>query len=745
MKAVILAGGRGERLRPLTDTRPKPLVPVLARPVMDYVLSLISHHGVTEAFVTTHYLAHQIRNRYGDEAFGMKLHYALEEEPLGTAGGVKRLENELKSEECFLVISGDALCDFDLDRAFAFHREKKADATVILSSVKTPLDYGVVLLDSFEKIFSFSEKPDWSETFSDQVNTGVYILSPRVLEKIPAGENFDFASDLFPRLLADGDALFGYKDEGYWCDIGLLPALYRCNRDLIRGKARIYMDPAGSVLPTRDGDGAYFVAEGARVDDEAQIGPDTVISPGVVLAKGSRASGSLIMERARLEEDAAAECAILCEDVRLNTGAAALPGSVVGAGSVLESGARAENGATLAPRTTLTAPPAFSRKSFAFTEEGVAEDGVPGVSRGGAERLGSAFAAYYQGDIGVFRAAASPGGSYFASAFAAGVQRGGRNARFFGAGDPSLAGFTAAHLRLPTVLVDGDGDRGLIRVFGTDGLPPLRRDVVKLVRLAEENVSSVSGMGLLLPREAPVAAYRDALCRELTRSGERLAVSFSGELSERLLESAVSAGIAAYHSRERNGLHAEVFPGGVKLFLDRERLAENEKLRLFLVRCALADGRRFFTIPEDFPQIIRDEITAAGGSFAAFTLRHTNRDEGAVRRDASRERWLFDPPFLAARALGRLRGMSDDAIRETFRSLPDIFVTELHYYPREDNKAKLLTLAGEKAGKEKNLRLVPGFYGIRIISEALSLEAALDQAFETRGRLYDIEKNIGEG
>ena len=745
MKAVILAGGRGERLRPITDTRPKPLVPVLARPVMDYVLSLISHHGVTEAFVTTHYLAHQIKHRYGEEAFGMRLHYALEEEPLGTAGGVKRLEEALRGEEMFLVISGDALCDFDLGRAFAFHREKKADATVILSSVKTPLDYGVVLLDSFEKIFSFSEKPDWSETFSDQVNTGVYILSPRVLEKIPRDTPFDFAGDLFPRLLADGDALFGYKDEGYWCDIGLLPALYRCNRDLLRGKARTYVDPAGDLRPTVDGTGTYFVSRGASVEEGAEVGPDTVLSPGVVLAKGSRVSGSLLLERARLEEDAAAECAILCEDVHLAPGAAALPGSVLGAGSRLREGARAENGATLSPRTTLTAPPAFSRRSFAFTEEGIAEDGVPGVTRDGAERLGSAFAAFYGGDIGVFRAAASPGSSYFASAFAAGVQRGGRNARFFGAGDLSLAGFTAAHLRLPLVLVDGDGDRGLIRTFGKDGMPPLRREVLKLVRLAEENVTSQSGMGLLLPKEAPLEAYDAALCRELNYSRERLAVSLSGDWSERLLVSAVRCGVAAYHSRERHGLHGEVFPGGVKLFFDQERLAENEKLRLFLVRCALAEGRRFFTLPEDFPQIIRDEITAAGGRYETFALRHTNREEETARRDAARERWLFDPPFLAARALGRLRGLSDDAIRETFRGIPDVFVTELHFYPREENKAKLLTLAGENAGKEKKVRLVPGFYGIRIISEALSLEAALDQAFETRGKLYDIEKSIGEG
>ena len=177
MKAVILAGGRGERLRPITDSRPKPLVPVLARPVMDYCLSLLAHHGVTRGYVTTHYLADQIRHRYGTEAFGVTLSYHLETRPMGTCGALKLLENEFLSEELFLVMSGDALCDFDLSEAVRFHREKNADATIILSSVKTPLEYGVVLTDTSGKVISFSEKPQWEGVFSNTVNTGIYIIN----------------------------------------------------------------------------------------------------------------------------------------------------------------------------------------------------------------------------------------------------------------------------------------------------------------------------------------------------------------------------------------------------------------------------------------------------------------------------------------------------------------------------------------------------------------------------------------
>ncbi|WP_129588641.1 nucleotidyltransferase family protein, partial [Moorella stamsii] len=219
MKAIIMAGGEGSRLRPLTCKRPKPLVPVANRPVMEYCVDLLRDLGIKEVGVTLQYLPRLIEEYFGDGSdFGLHLHYFVEDKPLGTAGSVKNAASFL--DETFVVVSGDALTDFDLRPAMAKHKENRALATLVLTTVDNPLEYGVVITNPDGSIRSFLEKPSWGEVFSDRVNTGIYILEPEVLELVPEGESFDFSKDLFPRLLKDKKPLYGITLSGYWCDIG---------------------------------------------------------------------------------------------------------------------------------------------------------------------------------------------------------------------------------------------------------------------------------------------------------------------------------------------------------------------------------------------------------------------------------------------------------------------------------------------------------------------------------------------
>jgi len=221
VKAVIMAGGEGTRLRPLTCTRPKPMVPVANRPVMAYALELLSRHGLREAAVTLQYLPRHITDYFGEgEDWGIRLHYFLESSPLGTAGSVKNAAAFL--DETFLVVSGDALTDLSVEEAVRFHRERKALATLVLTTVDNPLEYGVVITDSDGRIRRFLEKPGWGEVFSDRVNTGIYVLEPEVLQYIPSDRPFDFSRDLFPLLLREGLPLYGCLLRGFWCDIGSL-------------------------------------------------------------------------------------------------------------------------------------------------------------------------------------------------------------------------------------------------------------------------------------------------------------------------------------------------------------------------------------------------------------------------------------------------------------------------------------------------------------------------------------------
>src|SRR5437588_7803273 len=214
-----MAGGEGSRLRPLTSTRPKPLVPVAGRPIMEHILLLLRKHHLREVVATVQYLGASIRNYFGDGSdSGVSLSYSVEDSPLGTAGSVRLAEEQLK--ETFVVISGDALTDIDLGAAIRFHRQRKSMATIGLKPVPNPLEYGVVVVDDGGAVQRFLEKPSWGEVFSDLANTGIYILEPAVFGYFEAGQVVDWSGDVFPKLLEDGKAIFGWVADGDWEDVG---------------------------------------------------------------------------------------------------------------------------------------------------------------------------------------------------------------------------------------------------------------------------------------------------------------------------------------------------------------------------------------------------------------------------------------------------------------------------------------------------------------------------------------------
>jgi mannose-1-phosphate guanylyltransferase / phosphomannomutase len=230
MKAVVMAGGEGTRLRPMTSSMPKPLLPVANRPIMEHVLRLLKRHGLSETVVTVQFLASLVKNYFGDgEELGMELTYANEEKPLGTAGSVKNAEEALK-DDTFLVISGDALTDFDLTDLIAFHKEKGGLVTVCLTRVPNPLEFGITIVDEDGQVERFLEKPTWGQVFSDTVNTGIYVMEPEVFDYVQADTSVDWSGDVFPQLMKEGKPIYGYIAEGYWEDVGTHESYVRPRR-----------------------------------------------------------------------------------------------------------------------------------------------------------------------------------------------------------------------------------------------------------------------------------------------------------------------------------------------------------------------------------------------------------------------------------------------------------------------------------------------------------------------------------
>ena len=244
MKAVILAGGMGTRLRPVTGDRPKPMVPLLGKPLMEHIVSLLHDQGFTEICAAVRYRAGDIMAHFSDGSrFGVHMQYRLEQEPLGTAGAVKNCEDFCSGEDV-LVISGDAACDFDLAALMAEHQRRNAAVTLALYRHPEPLRYGLAVTDGDNRVRGFVEKPDWSRVVTDLVNTGIYIVSPRAMAQVPEGQAFDFAKDLFPLLLRQGELLLGLPMAGYWCDVGTPVSYYRCCADALEGRLKIDLPEA---------------------------------------------------------------------------------------------------------------------------------------------------------------------------------------------------------------------------------------------------------------------------------------------------------------------------------------------------------------------------------------------------------------------------------------------------------------------------------------------------------------------
>lgn len=312
MKAVIMAGGEGTRLRPLTSHRPKPLTPALNMPIMEHIVLLLKQHGIKDIVVTLHYLADEIEGYFGDGSeWGVNMVYSVEDTPLGTAGSVKKAEEYLKGGP-FLIISGDALTDINLHKAIQFHKEKGSMATIVLSHVPNPLEFGVVITDDDGRIRRFLEKPSWGEVFSDTVNTGMYILEPSIFEYMEPGGNYDWSQDIFPRMLAEGKPLYGYiMDNDYWCDVGNLQQYREAQYTVMDGQTRVRI---GNAADSR-GDGVW-VGDGCEIDATAQIAPPVVIGRNCKIKAGAIVGPySVIGDNSIIEENAVVHRSILWDNV----------------------------------------------------------------------------------------------------------------------------------------------------------------------------------------------------------------------------------------------------------------------------------------------------------------------------------------------------------------------------------------------------------------------------------------------
>jgi len=344
MKAVILAGGEGTRLRPLTLTTPKPVVPVVDRPFLRHQLDLLATVGVTEVVFSVAYRPERIQSVFGDGgALGRRIRYAIEDTPLGTGGAVKNAEAHLDGTT--IVFNGDILTDVDLPAVVRRHREARASATLVLAPVPNPAAYGLVEFDAGGRILRFIEKPDPSQITTDTINAGIYVLEKETLSLMPAGVNHSIERAFFPALLARGDHVAAYVHRGYWIDIGTPEKYLQVHRDILRGRFPVelrgravsggWIEGQADIDPAAELQGPFYIAPGCRVAAGAQVGPDAVLLAGVRVAEGARVRDAVIWEGVTVGEGARVEGALVAQGVRVGRNAVVGGGAVLGEGTVV--------------------------------------------------------------------------------------------------------------------------------------------------------------------------------------------------------------------------------------------------------------------------------------------------------------------------------------------------------------------------------------------------------------------------
>ncbi len=348
MQAIVLVGGEGTRLRPLTYGTPKPMVPILGVPFLARTMERLAQAGITDVILPAGYLPQQIIDYFGDgSAIGMKITYVIEATPLGTAGALKNVEEHIHGP--FVVLNGDILTSLDLRAMIAEHQRKGGIGLLHLIRVDDPSAFGCVVHDAEGRISAFVEKPPKGTEPTNEVNAGTYLFEREILDLIPKGRNVSIERETFPRIIAEGKGLYAYTTGDYWMDLGKPEQYLTAHRDVLARRM-----PMLAVEPGVTGAGAETLARlsklslpvhadaGVEVDPQAEIGPNVVLGAGCSIAAGAIVRDAVLWDRVTIEEGAVVEGAIVASGARIGAGAYVAPGSVIGHDAEIAPGERLE-------------------------------------------------------------------------------------------------------------------------------------------------------------------------------------------------------------------------------------------------------------------------------------------------------------------------------------------------------------------------------------------------------------------
>jgi mannose-1-phosphate guanylyltransferase/phosphomannomutase len=369
MKAVVMAGGFGTRIQPLTNSIPKPMLPILNKPMMEHIIKKLKSVGINEIVVLLYFKPEVIQNYFKDGSdLGIKINYVLPDDDYGTAGAVKKAQKYL--DERFIVVSGDLVTDFDFKEIIGFHDVVNSKLTITLTSVEDPLQFGVVITDKDGKILRFLEKPGWGEVFSDTINTGIYVIEPEILDYIPDNIPFDFSKDLFPKLMKEGITLYGYNAKGYWRDVGNPESYREVNKDILKEKVKIDFEGEKIVYPS-----GVLYTKTKDLPASLEILGKVVLDENVKLEENIILENVVVGKNCHIGKNTYIKDSVLWWDVKIGSNCRFL-NSVICNNNIIENNVKAEHGVIIAEGCEIKDNVAFEKDVIIWPNKLIEEGSI---------------------------------------------------------------------------------------------------------------------------------------------------------------------------------------------------------------------------------------------------------------------------------------------------------------------------------------------------------------------------------
>ncbi len=751
MKAVIMAGGEGSRLRPLTCTVPKPMTRLLGKPIIEYIFEALIAGGVTHSCVTLGYLPHIIENEYINKYKNMTLDFFREDEPLGTAGSVRAAAKDF--DEPFIVVSGDAVCNFDFAKIMEYHKASGAKITIVATGKKDPREYGIVKVGKENRVHGFVEKPSWSQAVSNLANTGVYIVNPECLELIPRGKSYDFARNLFPLMLERDMPIYCYHTDDYWCDVGNIGAYMECQRDIFDGRMKSYAPRnengifSSSDLPKGDYKifPPVYIGENVEISEGAIIGPYSVVDDNAFIGKGVKIRYSTVLENAWLANGSAVTGALVCSGAALKNGASMFENSVAGSGSVIGENACVKKNVLVWPGKVIGSESSVSdnvkygcTRSDFFNESGVSDESGTRLNAETCVRLGAAVGSTKNGK----KCGISTDGSKTAEALkyavVSGILGAGGSVWDFGSGFESQLNFLVSICNLGAGLFIYGKDKKEIRICGEGGLSIPRffeRNIESFMNRGEYHETDEDGMNEKNDVDAVGLIYKQELMKQAPY-GLR-GVNATVRSDNAAVESVIRSSLLKLGCSESETLIFNINNSGTEVCAKLNgKEIEYEKL---LAVCCLNEMKngRDISVPYDAPGFLDALAADYGKRVYRYLSTPADDSDSLARRLAAKQFFVRDSLFLTVKVLSVMKER-ECGLEDLLAELPEKYIirktVSIGFSP-----ADLAGLVGEEninlsnnfegiklVRKNGKLLIVPERNGerVRILAEADSMEAA---------------------